>query len=70
MSEQASETTRPPVCPLCGNRCGLFLCPCCGAHSWVPWKCGECREHGDPCMTHFRFRTAQPADDAPPARPR
>lgn len=44
-------TRRPPVCILCKERCGQFLCPCCGMHNEMPWKCDICQPHTEPCMT-------------------
>lgn len=44
---------QPPVCPLCHERCGRFLCPCCGGHAPFPWKCEACTPHSAPCMSHL-----------------
>lgn len=53
MSEptSAAKQARPPVCPSCGGRCGLFVCPCCFLHCAMPWKCDDCQEqeHDEPC---------------------
>ena len=50
----------PPVCPLCRERCGRFLCPCCGMHNEMPWKCDICEPHTEPCMVVL---TLEPAEE-------
>lgn len=46
---------RMPVCLLCRKRCGQFLCPCCGIHTKMPWKCDICELHTEPCLAILRL---------------
>lgn len=45
---------QPPICPSCRQRCGKFVCPCCGGHTPFPWKCEACTPHNSPCMMNFQ----------------